>query len=315
MVTPTTTPTPRPTRTPIPRETPDPTSTVNAVLPTPSPPPPLTPAQTPLPIPDAVLVGAGDIADCASSGDEATAALLDQIPGIVFTLGDNVYNGGTAAEFADCYAPSWGRHRARTLPAMGNHDYGSPAASGYFDYFGAAAGPRGAGYYSYDTGAWHVIVLNSNCEKVGGCHPGSTQEQWLRADLAAHPRACTAAYWHHPRFSSGDHGSDAATQAFWQALYEAGAEIVLSGHDHSYERFAPQGPTGEPDAAGGIREFVVGTGGRDLYGFPSVAPNTEIRDASTFGVLVLTLGDGRYGWQFIPAAGGAFVDSGSGICH
>ncbi|MCA1702191.1 MAG: metallophosphoesterase, partial [Actinobacteria bacterium] len=270
---------------------------------------------TPLPIPDEVLVGAGDIADCGSSGDEATAALLDQIPGTVFTLGDNVYNGGTAAEFANCYAPSWGRHRARTLPAMGNHDYGSPAASGYFDYFGAAAGPRGAGYYSYDVGAWHIIVLNSNCEKIGGCHAGSVEEQWLRADLAANPRACIAAYWHHPRFSSGDHGSDAATQPFWQALYEAGAELTIAGHDHSYERFGPQTPSGEPDPERGIREFVVGTGGRNLYGFPGLAANSEVRDSSTFGVLALMLSVDGYEWRFAPAAGATFTDAGVGACH
>ncbi|MCH7718695.1 MAG: metallophosphoesterase, partial [Chloroflexi bacterium] len=153
-----------------------------------------------------MLVGAGDIASCASSGDEATADLLDGIAGTVVTFGDNAYQSGTESEFADCYEPTWGRHKARTRPAPGNHDYITPGASGYFEYFGAAAGDPSKGYYSYDLGAWHVIAINSNCSQVGGCDAGSPQEQWLRADLAESPTSCTVAYWHHPRFSSSLHG-------------------------------------------------------------------------------------------------------------
>lgn len=262
-----------------------------------------------------VLVGAGDIASCASTGDESTAALLDAIPGTVFTTGDNVYNHGTPVEFARCYEPSWGRHRARTRPAPGNHDYGTPHAAGYFAYFGEAAGAPNKGYYSYNLGSWHIVVLNSNCGAVGGCGPGSPQERWLRADLAAHPAACTLAYWHHPRFSSGPHGGTMAVQAFWQALYEAGAELVLNGHDHLYERFAPQDPDGRRDEERGIRQFTVGTGGASLYAVGRPAPNSEVVNTTTYGVLKLTLYPDRYEWEFVPVPGGRFTDSGSGTCH
>jgi ABC-type transporter MlaC component len=263
-----------------------------------------------------VLVGAGDIASCTSDGDEATASLLDAIDGIVFTLGDHAYEAGTPIEFAACYEPSWGRHRSRTRPSPGNHDYLTPNASGYFGYFGAAAGDPDQGYYSYDLGSWHIIVLNSNCSDVGGCGPGSPQERWLRADLAAHPAACTLAYWHHPRFSSGAQGNEADVKAFWQALYEHDAEIVLAGHDHMYERFAPQKPNGEPDPVGGLRQFVVGTGGASQHRFdgPPIA-NSEARNDDTFGVLKLTLHPTGYEWRFIPVAGRTFIDSGSGRCR
>jgi calcineurin-like phosphoesterase family protein len=264
-----------------------------------------------------VLVGAGDIATCNGSGDEATAKLLDRIPGTVFTLGDHVYQRATAVKMAKCYAPSWGRHAHRTRPALGNHDYlpsGSPA---YYDYFGPEAGPRAKGYYSYDLGAWHVVVLNSNCAHVGGCGPGSAQERWLRADLAAHRRTCTVAYWHHPRFSSGvNHGSDRAYEAFWEALYDFGADVIMGGHEHFYERFAPQTPTGRGDPAFGIRQFIVGTGGANRYRLKNQAvPNSQVRNASTFGVLKLTLRPDGYDWQFVPQDGQTFRDSGSGSCH
>ncbi len=262
-----------------------------------------------------VLVGAGDIASCAGTGDEATAALLDAIPGTVFTTGDNAYDHGSSLEFERCYEPSWGRHRARTRPAPGNHDYHTPRAAGYFSYFGEVAGPPERGYYSYDLGTWHIVVLNSNCAAVGGCGPGSPQERWLRADLAAHPAACTLAYWHHPRFSSGPHGGTSTVQALWQALYEAGAEIVINGHDHLYERFAPQTPDGRPDEERGIRQFIVGTGGAGLYAVRRRAPNSEVVNTSTFGVLKLTLYPDRYEWEFIPVPGGTFVDHGSAACH
>ncbi len=263
-----------------------------------------------------VLVGAGDIASCISDGDEATARLLDSIGGVVFTLGDHAYEAGTPIEFAACYDPSWGRHRSRTRPSPGNHDYLTDGASGYFEYFGGAAGDPGKGYYSYTLGSWHIIVLNSNCEAIGGCGPGSPQERWLRANLAAHPVICTLAYWHHARFSSGPHGDEAAVEAFWQALYENGADVVLAGHNHVYERFAPQKPNGEPDPVRGLRQFVVGTGGVSHHKFAGrPAANSEVRNDDTFGVLKLTLRPGNYEWQFIPVAGKAFTDSGIGRCH
>jgi hypothetical protein len=260
-----------------------------------------------------VFVGAGDIADCSGSGDEATANLLDNIAGTVFTLGDNAYADGTAAQFTNCYNPSWGRHKARTRPAPGNHDYHTSGASGYYGYFGSLAGPSGQGYYSYDLGAWHIISLNSNVSMSAG----SAQETWLRQDLAANTKQCTLAYWHHPRFSSGtQHGNANGAQPLWQALYDNNAEVVLSGHEHNYERFAPQTPTGAADPTRGIREFVVGTGGVSHYndqGTPE--PNSQLFNGTTYGVLKLTLSAGSYTWQFIPVAGASFTDSGSGTCH
>jgi hypothetical protein len=267
---------------------------------------------------DPVLLAAGDIASCASPGDEATAALLDRLGGTIATLGDTVYISGTSQEFATCYHPSWGRHKRRTRPAVGNHEYGTAGAAGYFDYFGAAAGDPSKGYYSYDLGTWHIVVINSNCSQVGGCGAGSPQEQWLRADLAAHPAACTLAYWHHPRFSSGDvHGSNAVLEPIWRALYEHRADVVLSAHEHNYERFAPQDSTGQLDWDRGIRQFVVGTGGRSHYdGFITpILPHSEVRNGDTFGVLRLTLHATGYDWQFIPETGKTFTDAGSGTCH
>jgi hypothetical protein len=274
-------------------------------------------SDPPPPPGDPVFVGAGDIADCGSLGDEATAALLDGISGTVFTLGDNVYPDGSSERFSSCYAPSWGRHKARTHPAAGNHEYDTQDAAGYFGYFGAAAGDPTKGYYSYDLGAWHVLVLNSNCSFVGGCGAGSAQEQWLRQDLAAHSAACTLAYWHAPRFSSGgEHGSDPGMEPFWRALYEAGADLVLSGHDHDYERFAPQDPVGNADANYGIREFVVGTGGARHEALATTpVPHSEVRNDDTFGVIKLTLHPSTYDWTFVPEAGKSFTDSGSGSCH
>jgi len=263
-----------------------------------------------------VFVGAGDIASCDSDGDEGTATLLDATTGVVFTLGDHAYEAGTPIEFAACYEPSWGRHKARTRPTPGNHDYVTSGGSGYFDYFGAAAGARDKGYYSYRLGAWHVISLNSNCSEVGGCAAGSPQERWLRADLAADRTRCTLAYWHHPRFSSGPHGGEPDVRAFWQALYEADAEVVLSAHDHIYERFAPQDPEGRLDVRRGLRQFVVGTGGASHHRFPGpAAPHSEVRSDDTFGVLKLTLYPASYEWQFIPVAGTTFTDSGTVRCH
>ena len=256
-----------------------------------------------------VLVGAGDIARGPSA--EPTARLLDRIPGTVFTTGDNAYPDGSDASYAGDYAATWGRHKARTRPCPGNHDYQTAGAAGYFRYFGASAGPYGRGYYSYDLGDWHIISLNSNIDMSAG----SPQEQWLRTDLAASHKACTLAYWHHPRFSSGSHGSSTASRALWQALYEAGAEIVVVGHDHNYQRFAPQTADGQRDLQRGIREFVAGTGGMGHYAFSSAIANTEAYNVDTYGVLKLTLGSGTYSWEFIPVDGGTYHDAGSGKCH
>lgn len=264
-----------------------------------------------------VLVGAGDIAGCDHpSRSERTAKLLDHIPGTVFAAGDLAYDKGTEREFANCYSPTWGRHKARTKPAPGNHEYDSSGAAGYFKYWGSAAGDPQKGYYSYDLGAWHIVVLNSNCPHVaGGCEAGSSQEKWLREDLAAHPAPCTLAYWHHPLFSSGEHGSEKEMKASWQALYDAGADVVINGHDHDYERFAPQDSSGKADPERGIREFVVGTGGKDHRPFLTLRPNSEVRNNGTYGVLKLTLHSQGYEWKFIPEAGRRFTDSGSGTCH
>ncbi len=270
---------------------------------------------------DPVLIGAGDIARCSSEGDEATAALIDGIVAggadvTVFTTGDSVYNSGTPDEYARCYEPSWGRHTARTRPAPGNHEYRTSGAAGYFAYFGAAAGDPAKGYYDYTTGAWHVIVLNSSCVAVGGSAAGSAQEHWLRAVLAASPAACTVAIWHHPAFSSSSqHGSHSGMRPFWQALYDFGADVVLAGHDHVYERFAPQTATGVADPAFGIRQFTVGTGGSSHHRFANALPNSEMRNNDTAGVLKLTLHDGSYDWVFLPEAGKTFTDTGTGTCH
>ncbi|MEU9886270.1 DNRLRE domain-containing protein [Sphaerisporangium sp. NPDC051011] len=282
-------------------------------VPSPSPSPTVT---TPPPSGDPVLVGAGDIAD-SGSGDTATAALLDNIPGTVFTLGDNVYTNGTASEFNTYYDPTWGRHKARTRPVAGNHDYNTSGASGYFGYFGAAAGQQGKGYYSYDVGSnWHVVVLNSNCSAIGGCGAGSAQEQWLRSDLAASGRPCTVAMWHHPRFTSGsNHAPDTSVAPLVQALYDNNADLILTGHNHQYERFAPINPSNQLDNTRGIRHFVVGSGGAGHYSFGTILPNSEVRNSDTYGVLKLTLHANSYTWQFVPESGKTFTDSGTTNCH
>ena len=286
---------------------------------------------------DPILVGAGDIApDCTAGASianaEAVASLLDAIPGAVFTLGDNAYQDGTAAQFADCYDPTWGRHRARTRPATGNHDYQTTGASGYFDYFNGvgnqdgAAGNRSGGYYSYNVGAWHVVVLNSECAAApatptglwlpGGCAAGSAQETWLRADLAASPTNNIIAMWHKPRFSSSSSDSTHAfLQPLWQALYEHGVDIILGGHWHNYERLAPTNANGARDDAYGIRQFVVGTGGIPLTGFGTTRSTSEVRSNSAHGVLKLTLHADSYDWEFVPIAGASFADAGTGTTH
>jgi 3',5'-cyclic AMP phosphodiesterase CpdA len=267
------------------------------------------------PPPPQVLVGAGDIASCKSEWDEMTAALLDSIPGTIFTLGDNAYDNGTPQDYADCYHPSWGRFLSRTRPVPGNHDYSTAAAAGYFGYFGARAGDPARGYYSYDLGAWHVVVLNTSNASIVDISAESPQVAWLRKDLAASNKRCTVAMFHHPRFSSGTNGNHWRTAPLWDALYEAGVEIVLVGHDHIYERFAPQTPSGFPDPRYGIRQFVVGTGGSSNYEFVAIQPNSEVRERLNPGVLKLTLKADTYEWQFIPVAGGTLHDSGTGACH
>jgi hypothetical protein len=275
---------------------------------------PATSTSTTLPV--ATLLAAGNIASCASTGDEATATLLDARPNaVIATLGDNVYENGTATEFRDCYDPTWGRHKGRTRPALGNQEYGVFRAGGYYGTFGSAAGEPPLGWYSYNLGVWHVIVLNSNCEVVG-CALGGTQERWLREDMGAHPARCTLAVWHHPRWSSGTtHGPTAAVAPLYQALHDAGADVLLSGHEHNYERFPPLDPAGNFDPARGVRQFVVGTGGRNHYPFGPPQNGSQVRNDNTFGLLALTLRPTSYDWQFIPEAGKTFTDAGSGTCH
>lgn len=275
------------------------------------------PATTKPPAATAILIGAGDIARCDNSGDSRTLALLQRSPGTVFTLGDNAYPRGSRADFADCYDPTWGAVRARTRPVVGNHEYITSQAAAYFDYFGAAAGPRGKGYYSYQAGTWHVVVLNTNCGSVpGGCARGSAQERWLRADLAASDAACTVAMAHHPLFTSAaTHPPATETRPLVQALYDARVELLMAGHNHVYERFAPQTPTGRRDPARGIREIVAGTGGGALYPFGRIAANSEVRDNRTIGVVRLTLRTRSYQWEFVPVPGRTFKDRGSDTCH
>ena len=247
-------------------------------LPT-SPTPPVGSEPVP-PRPDPVagiLIGTGDISTCKNTNDDATGRLIDQHDGVVFTTGDNVYEDGTPQEFQNCYAPTWGRHLGRTRPAPGNHEYNTPGATGYYAYFGANAGPAGLGYYSYEVAGWHIISLNSNV----AARAGSAQYEWLRADLASTSATCAAAYWHHPLFSSGDHGNYSVMRAIWRLLYDHGVELVLSGHDHDYERFGPQTADGQSDPVRGIRQFVVGTGGKSLEVFKLIQPNSEVRDSST----------------------------------
>jgi hypothetical protein len=253
------------------------------------------------------FVGAGDIAAC-DGNSEATARLLDGIGGTVFTLGDNAYFHGSDQNFRECYDPTWGRHKSRTRPIPGNHDYETAGAASYFAYFGDAAGPAGLGYYSFEIGSWHAVALNSNIPASAG----SAQAAWLANDLANHPTKCTIAYFHHPLFTSGPDGPSPFMQEAWRLLYAAGAEIIMNGHEHMYERFAPQTPDGTPDPTNGIREFISGTGGAPLYQPVGVRPNSEVR-ISTFGVLKLTLTSSGYSWEFVPVSGGS--DFGSGNCH
>jgi hypothetical protein len=284
---------------------------------------------------DPVVAGAGDIACDPSSpyfADGFGTATLCRQRGTsnqmlrmdlsaVVMLGDGQYEDATAAKWAASFAPSWGRLKDLMRPVAGNHEYADPGATAYYDYFngpGQPTGPAGSrdqGYYSFDVGTWHVVALNTNCEVVS-CVPGSPQEQWLRADLAANPAACTLALTHHPLISSGagDGGAMPDVRHLWQALYDAGADVVLTGHDHAYERFAPMDPSGAADPVRGLRQFVVGTGGKGLQGTLSAPANSERRGAA-HGVIRLALGSGRYDWAFLPETPGALTDGGIGACH
>src|SRR5881409_1294772 len=281
----------------------------------------IAPATTPLPdalsadivAPVPVLIGAGDIARCDRTNDEATARLVGAYTGAtVFTLGDNINVSGSITDFTNCYGPSWGQYKARTRPSVGDVDYKTTGASGYFKYFGAAAaGDSAKYYYSYDLGMWHIMVLNDNISMVAG----SAQEQWLRAELAASTGKCTLAYWHHPRFSSTGTNNLAAVKPLWDALYDYNADVVVNAHYDGYERFAPQTPAGVADPARGLREFIVGTGGQSLQNPGGAKPNSQVRNGKTYGVLKLTLDVGSYSWQFLPIAGQTFTDAGSTACH
>jgi acid phosphatase type 7 len=268
----------------------------------------------------AVLLAAGDIAECDHQGDEETARILADYPtAAIQTLGDNSYQHGTLAEFKSCYDPSWGQFKDRTRPATGNHDEATKNAQGYWDYFGEKGGPYDKYYYSYDLGSWHVVVLNSDCWRVDGCAIDDPQAEWLRHDLEQNSALCTLAVWHRPPFSSGRYGRPAETarvRPLWQVLYEQGADILLTGHEHSYERFVPMNAQGSRDDPRGVQLFVVGTGGGNLRPFENPPlQTTVIRQDNTWGVLKLDLKPTGYDWRFLPVAGGSFNDSGSGQCH
>jgi len=312
--TPETTDTSAPTLTTSPEETsiptftelPAETSTLEADTATPTSTDTSTPAFTSTSPGSAVFVGAGDISTCSNNNDEATAKLLDTIPGTVFTAGDNAYIDGSYTEYINCYDPTWGRHKARTKPVPGNHEYQTLGAAGYFQYFSNMPA-----YYAFNLGSWRIYALNSELSVSST----SAQVTWLQDDLAANPSQCVLAYWHKPRWSSGsNHGSNSAMQALWQVLYNAGAELVINGHEHNYERFAEMNASGAA-VSQGLREFVVGTGGNSLYPFGTALTTSQVRNSSTYGVLKLTLHSGGYDWQFVPGAGSTFTDSGSSSCH
>jgi acid phosphatase type 7 len=278
-------------------------------------------AAAPAAVNSVTVYAAGDIADCRKSPPEASGAaktatiiqagLAQDSNAKVISLGDNTYPVGLPLEFSSCYEPTWGQFKARTLPSPGNHEYYTAGAPGYYGYFGASAGQPLQGYYSAELGKWHVVSLNSNLQGAAL----QAQTDWLKADLAQHKTRCTLAFWHHPVYSSGRHGSSALMSGAWQALQDAGVDLLLVSHDHHYERFAPQNGSGQRDDAGGIRQFVVGTGGAGLTALNTRQPNSEVSDNATHGVLKLVLKDNGYDWQFLPVAGARFADSGSAQCH
>ncbi|AIE76035.1 MULTISPECIES: metallophosphoesterase [unclassified Synechocystis] len=281
--------------------------------------------------PGLVVVAAGDIA-CAPEDPgfnnglgtkercqmAATADLVASAnPSLVLPLGDNQYERGELANYQASYQPTWGRFDPISRPIAGNHEYYGPDknAADYFDYFGELAGDRQKGYYSYDQGDWHFIALNSNCKYIGGCEMGSPQQQWLKQDLAQNNKACTLAYWHHPLYSSGAHGNQRQMADLWQTLYDGGAEVILSGHDHLYERFAPQDAQAKLDTDRGIRQFVIGTGGKSLYPFRTLQPNSEVRAMGVYGVLKMELQPDGYRWRFLAANTTEFNEQGQDRCH
>ncbi len=287
---------------------------------------------------DPIIAAAGDIAcdptnthflggngDSGTCRAKATSDLM--VNGgysAVLSLGDNQYYCGGYSAFVQSYDLSWGRLKSVSHPVVGNHEYltsggtgcdaSNTAAAGYFQYFGSAAGDPGHGFYSYDIGTWHLIALNSNCGDAGGCSSGTPQYTWLAADLAAHQNACTLAYWHIPLFSSGGRAA-ANMRSLWTLLYDNNADVVLSGHDHIYERFAPQTSAGSLDNARGLRSFIVGTGGANHTSIATIAANSVVRDASTYGILRLTLHPTSYDWSFVPELGKTFTDTGTTQCH
>jgi hypothetical protein len=271
----------------------------------------------PAPVAPVTIVAAGDIGQCfaapaAASAAARTAALVTPEDALVLTLGDHAYDNGTPAEFANCFEPTWGAFKDRIRPSPGNHDYNTPGAEGYFGYFGALAGADRRGYYSFDYGGWHFIALNSLVDVSAQ----SAQYLWLKSDLASSSSLCTIAYWHYPAFNSGGvYGSILQMRPFFDALHAAGVEMVLSGHEHIYERFAPQKADGTADPVRGVRQFVIGTGGHELNPLGPPVPNSEFRQNTSWGVLRLALEPGRYSWQFAPVGGGAPIDAGTGTCH
>lgn len=297
-----------------------PVDTVDTIIP---PPPP------PLPLPPAILLAAGDIADCRLPHDSLTALLLDAVPDssaqgwpvVVAPLGDNVYDNGTDTEYANCYAPNWGRHRYRSRPAPGNHDYNTPGATGYYNYFGLLAGPAGKGWYSYDIGRWHIVVLNSNWHSPTRVDNSANSEQmnWLRADLAATTKVCQAVYFHHPHFSSSNRTADTGMVHAWRIMYAAGVELVLNGHDHAYERFAPMDADGDRDDAWGVRQITSGMAGTGATGgtpFGAIHRSSEARQNTVTGILKVTLDSTFYRWEFVSAPGrGPYTDEGRTDCH
>ena len=305
----------------LPTQTSTPTSEPAPTL-TPSPAPTDTPAFTPTPTP-AVLIGAGDVAYCGDApeyqGDDQNAALIEALllpaapHAVVFVAGDIVQGEGRAVEYRNCFDPTWGRFKERIRPVPGNHDYMTTGAAPYYEYFGEAAGQPGLGYYSYDVGDWHIVALNSNCNDIA-CGPNSDQVKWLEQDLANNPKTCTLAYWHHPRFSSGLAGGSGSVNPFWRTVVEMGVDVVVNGHDHDYERFAPMGVEGNADP-NGPRLFIVGTGGGVLREFGEVKPNSEVRYSGTNGVIQFKLYPTSYEWTFYPVDDPAKTDMGTGTCH
>lgn len=259
-----------------------------------------------------VLVGAGDVADCRTDGAYFTAQLLDSIRGTVFVAGDVGYaTRKNPNPLLTCYAATWGRHLARTRPAPGNHDYSDGGPDRYFDYFGERAGPRPAGYYSYDLGTWHVLALNTAIR----IDSGSAQDAWIHEDLDTHLGRCTVAYMHHPRFSSGPHTEQGRVAYLWKVFAKYGVSVAIAGHDHIYERFAPLDGDGKADSVNGIRQFVAGTGGAERYTFRDILPGSETHSGDAYGLLKLTLLPGHYQWEFIPVEQDGYRDRGESPCH